>query len=65
MDAFDKLATDIANASSPFALGRDWSDIQDGFAELMAWKKATDARLTAIERRIGTGPVSVPPTPGA
>jgi hypothetical protein len=50
MDPFDKLATDVANASSPFALGRDWPDIQEGFAALMAWKKAVETRLAALER---------------
>jgi hypothetical protein len=49
MDPFDKLANDISTASSPFQLGRDWADIQAGFAALMAWKRATDARLAALE----------------
>lgn len=49
MDPFDKLAQDISTASSPFGLGRDWADIQAGFAALMAWKNATDARLAALE----------------
>jgi hypothetical protein len=52
MDPFDKLAQDIANASSPFELGRDWPDIKAGFAALMAWKKATDARLAALEAQV-------------
>ncbi len=49
MDLFDKLAKDISTASSPFQLGRDWGDIQAGFAALMAWKNVTDARLAALE----------------
>ena len=49
MDPFDKLAHDIAAASSPFELGRDWPDLQAGFATLMEWKKQTDARLGALE----------------
>lgn len=52
MDPFDKLARDIATASSPFQLGRDWPDIQAGFAALMDWKKATDARLAALETQV-------------
>ena len=49
MDPFDKLAQDIATAASPFGLGRDWADIQAGFAALMTWKTAVDARLAALE----------------
>ena len=52
MDPFDKLANDIATAASPFQLGRDWGDIQAGLAALMAWKKATDARLAALEAQM-------------
>jgi hypothetical protein len=49
MDPFDKLAQDVSSAQSPFGLSRDWADIQAGFAALMAWKMATDARLAALE----------------
>jgi hypothetical protein len=52
MDPLDKLANDIAAASSPFQLGRDWADLQAGFAALMAWKQATQARLAALETQI-------------
>jgi len=64
MDAFDKLAQDIANASGPFALGNDWEDMQAGFAALADWRKQTNARLNAIEARIGKGPVVVNPGAG-
>jgi hypothetical protein len=52
MDPFDKLANDISTAQSPFQLGRDWADIQAGFAALMAWKTATDTRLAALETQV-------------
>ncbi len=49
MDPFDKLASDIAAARSPFALGNEWPDIQQGFAALAAWKKDVEARLKKLE----------------
>jgi hypothetical protein len=49
MDDLDQLAQDIATASSPFALGREWPDIQKGFARLKEWKEQTDGRLSAVE----------------
>ena len=49
MDDLDQLAQDIATASSPFALGREWPDIQKGFARLKEWKEQTDGRLAAVE----------------
>jgi hypothetical protein len=52
MDPFDKLASDISTANSPFGLGRDWADVQAGFAALMAWKQAVDTRLAALEAQM-------------
>jgi hypothetical protein len=52
VDPFDKLAQDIGAASSPFALGRDWADIQAGFAALVAWKRTVDTRLAALEAQM-------------
>lgn len=54
MDPFDKLAQDIAKASSPFALGGDWKDIQAGFVALTAWKQGTDAKIEALEAEVKT-----------
>jgi hypothetical protein len=64
LDPFDKLANDISTAGSPFQLGRDWGDIQAGFAALMEWKKATDARLAALEARLAA-PAAQKPIAGA
>lgn len=47
--AFDKLLADIANASSPFALGNDWPDIKAGMKEAAAWKAEIEKRLAALE----------------
>ena len=51
MDAFDKLAQDIATATSPFSLDNDWKDIQAGFAALAVWKKQVETRLAALESK--------------
>jgi hypothetical protein len=45
----DKLLQDVANASSPFALGNDWQDIKAGMAEAAAWKADIDDRLKSLE----------------
>jgi hypothetical protein len=49
MDDLDKLASDIANAKSPFALAQKWDDIQKGFAALAIWKAQVQARLNKLE----------------
>jgi hypothetical protein len=47
--ALDKLLQDVANASSPFALGNDWQDIKAGMVEAAAWKADIESRLAALE----------------